>query len=38
VFYSTPAEYTDAKLAQDIDWPVVTNDFFPYVNMPRVAK
>jgi hypothetical protein len=29
VFYSTPAEYTDAKLAQSINWTVVTNDFFP---------
>lgn len=29
--YSTPSIYTDAKYAANEQWPLKTNDFFPYV-------
>lgn len=29
--YSTPSIYTDAKHAANEQWPLKTNDFFPYV-------
>ena len=31
-FYSTPEEYTAAKLAENITWPVKTDDFMPLAN------
>lgn len=34
VFYSTPAEYVAAKHAYDQEWPVKTDDFFPYSGAP----
>jgi alpha-mannosidase len=30
MFYSTPAEYTDARLAADVTWPIKTDDYMPY--------
>jgi hypothetical protein len=32
VFYSTPVEYTAAKYAENITWPVKTDDFMPLAN------
>jgi len=34
-FYSTPTEYTKAKLASGIKWTVKTDDFFPYADCPH---
>ncbi|XP_062010429.1 alpha-mannosidase At3g26720-like isoform X2 [Rosa rugosa] len=34
-FYSTPSIYTDAKYAADEQWPVKTDDFFPYADHPN---
>ncbi|KAM7251764.1 hypothetical protein ACFE04_023647 [Oxalis oulophora] len=31
-FYSTPSIYTDAKYAADEQWPLKTEDFFPYAD------
>jgi hypothetical protein len=30
VFYSTPNTYVDAVKKENADWPVKTDDFFPY--------
>ena len=35
VFYSTPAKYADAKLAQKNQWTTKTDDFFPYADNPH---
>ena len=32
VFYSTPVEYTAAKFAENITWPVKSDDFMPLAN------
>ncbi|PRQ54349.1 putative alpha-mannosidase [Rosa chinensis] len=34
-FYSTPSIYTDAKYAADEQWPLKTDDFFPYADHPN---
>ena len=33
-FYSTPADYVDAKNSYDEAWPLKTDDFFPYADNP----
>ncbi|XP_066379439.1 probable alpha-mannosidase At5g13980 [Miscanthus floridulus] len=33
--YSTPSIYTDAKYAANEQWPLKTNDFFPYADNPN---
>uniref|UniRef100_J3KV59 Alpha-mannosidase n=1 Tax=Oryza brachyantha TaxID=4533 RepID=J3KV59_ORYBR len=33
--YSTPSIYTDAKHAENVPWPLKTNDFFPYADDPN---
>ncbi|KAK9810259.1 hypothetical protein WJX72_007477 [[Myrmecia] bisecta] len=33
-FYSTPANYTDAKHAYNASWPLKQDDFFPYADCP----
>eukprot|EP00257_Ricinus_communis_P013468 XP_015570900.1 alpha-mannosidase At3g26720 [Ricinus communis] len=33
--YSTPSIYTDAKYAADEQWPIKTEDFFPYADHPN---
>lgn len=33
--YSTPSVYTDAKYATDENWPLKTDDFFPYADHPN---
>ncbi|XP_062197147.1 probable alpha-mannosidase At5g13980 [Phragmites australis] len=33
--YSTPSIYTDAKYAANEQWPLKTNDFFPYADDPN---
>ncbi|KAJ8773047.1 hypothetical protein K2173_028224 [Erythroxylum novogranatense] len=33
--YSTPSIYTDAKYAADEEWPLKTEDFFPYADHPN---
>ncbi|KAF2301804.1 hypothetical protein GH714_029449 [Hevea brasiliensis] len=33
--YSTPSIYTDAKYAADEQWPLKTEDFFPYADHPN---
>ena len=33
-FYSTPADYVDAKNAYGDEWPLKTDDFFPYADNP----
>ncbi|BAF28356.1 probable alpha-mannosidase At5g13980 [Oryza sativa Japonica Group] len=33
--YSTPSIYTDAKHAENVPWPLKTNDFFPYADNPN---
>ncbi|KAI4375413.1 hypothetical protein MLD38_013285 [Melastoma candidum] len=33
--YSTPSMYTDAKNAANEQWPVKTDDFFPYADHPN---
>ena len=36
IFYSTPFEYTQAKLSEgNITWPVLEGDFFPYASSPH---
>jgi hypothetical protein len=36
VFYSTPAQYVEAKASYDnVSWPVKTDDFFPYADCPH---
>jgi hypothetical protein len=36
VFYSSPAEYVEAKASYaDVAWPVKTDDFFPYADCPH---
>ncbi|XP_065866110.1 alpha-mannosidase At3g26720-like isoform X1 [Euphorbia lathyris] len=35
VLYSTPSIYTDAKYAADEQWPLKTEDFFPYADHPN---
>ena len=37
MFYSTPAEYTDARLAADVTWPIKTDDYFPYCDGPHAC-
>jgi hypothetical protein len=32
VLYSTPSEYLDALIAQDLTWPVRYADMFPYAD------
>lgn len=34
-FYSTPSVYTDAKIAENITWPMKFDDFFPYADCPH---
>ncbi|KAJ6729120.1 ALPHA-MANNOSIDASE [Salix viminalis] len=33
--YSTPSIYTDVKYAADEEWPLKTEDFFPYADHPN---
>ncbi|MBA0683192.1 hypothetical protein Goari_024866, partial [Gossypium aridum] len=33
--YSTPSIYTDAKYAENVQWPLKTDDFFPYADKPN---
>uniref|UniRef100_A0A7N0USJ5 Alpha-mannosidase n=1 Tax=Kalanchoe fedtschenkoi TaxID=63787 RepID=A0A7N0USJ5_KALFE len=33
--YSTPSIYTDAKNAENIPWPLKTDDYFPYADGPN---
>ncbi len=35
LLYSNPATYTTAKLAQNITWPLKTDDFMPYADGPH---
>jgi hypothetical protein len=35
--YSTPSEYVQAKLAEGVQHPVKTDDFFPYLSDPQNA-
>ncbi|KAL7231292.1 hypothetical protein ACSBR2_009540 [Camellia fascicularis] len=32
VLYSTPSLYTDAKNAENVSWPLKTDDYFPYAD------
>ena len=34
LLYSTPSEYLDAVIAEDITWPTRYDDMFPYADMP----
>lgn len=34
VFYSTPEQYTRAKAASPVEWPLKTDDFMPYADTP----
>ncbi|KAB2064143.1 hypothetical protein E1A91_A09G000700v1 [Gossypium mustelinum] len=33
--YSTPSIYTDAKYTENVQWPLKTDDFFPYADKPN---
>lgn len=35
VLYSTPSEYLDALIAQNLTWPVKYDDMFPYADQPQ---
>ncbi len=35
VLYSTPSEYLDALISQDITWPVRYDDMFPYADQEQ---
>lgn len=35
VFYSSPADYVEAKYSYNMTWPVKYDDFFPYADTPH---
>eukprot|EP00899_Mesostigma_viride_P025314 jgi/Mesvir1/5968/Mv00723-RA.2 len=35
VLYSTPSQYASAKHASNLQWPLKTDDFFPYADCPH---